>query len=112
MTQKISAIIPTYNEEHNIIEAIESVSWADEVLVVDSFSTDQTVQLAKENGAIGGKVSGAGGGGFFTLYCEDKQIQLRSAMAKAGLRELNYNFDFEGTKVLGNFMSYYPDTIS
>ena len=43
--QKISAIIPTYNEEHNIIEAaIDSVSWADEVIIVDSFSTDKTVQ--------------------------------------------------------------------
>ena len=48
--QKISAIIPTYNEEHNIVAAIESVSWADEVLVVDSFSTDRTVELAKEKG--------------------------------------------------------------
>ena len=73
---------------------------------------DKTYKLALKNGAIGGKLVGAGGGGFFTLYCEDKQIQLRSAMAKAGLRELNYNFDFEGTKVLGNFMSYSPDTIS
>jgi D-glycero-alpha-D-manno-heptose-7-phosphate kinase len=78
---------------------------------ISSPDLDAIYELAKENGAIGGKVSGAGGGGFFTLYCEDKQTQLRSAMAKAGLRELNYNFDFEGTKVIGNFMSYSPDTI-
>ncbi len=51
LMQKISAIIPTYNEEHNIIDAIESVSWADEILIVDSFSTDRTIQLAKEKGA-------------------------------------------------------------
>ncbi len=49
--RKITAIIPTYNEEHNIKEAIKSVQWADEILVVDSFSTDNTVSLAKELGA-------------------------------------------------------------
>lgn len=67
---------------------------------------DQLYELAKENGAIGGKISGAGGGGFFTFYCEDKQAQLRSAMENAGLKELRYDFDFEGTKILANFMSY------
>lgn len=51
MAKKVSAIIPTFNEEHNIVNAIASVKWADEVLVVDSFSTDNTVALAKENGA-------------------------------------------------------------
>jgi glycosyltransferase involved in cell wall biosynthesis len=49
--QKVTAIIPTFNEEHNIEAAIASVSWADEILVVDSFSTDKTVTLAKEKGA-------------------------------------------------------------
>ncbi len=49
--RKITAIIPTYNEEHNIEEAINSVQWADEILVVDSFSTDNTIALAKELGA-------------------------------------------------------------
>ena len=44
---KLTAIIPTGNEEHNIVEAIQSVSFADEVMVVDSFSTDKTVELAK-----------------------------------------------------------------
>lgn len=48
---KISAIIPTFNEAHNIVAAIDSVAFADEVIVVDSFSTDDTVALAKEKGA-------------------------------------------------------------
>jgi glycosyltransferase involved in cell wall biosynthesis len=43
---KITAIIPTGNEAHNIIDAIKSVSFANEIMVVDSFSTDDTVKLA------------------------------------------------------------------
>lgn len=44
---KLSAIIPTYNEEHNIIDAIKSVDFANEIIIVDSFSTDNTIKLAK-----------------------------------------------------------------
>ena len=79
---------------------------------ISSPELDKIYDLAKKNGAIGGKISGAGGGGFYTFYCEDKQAQLRKAMAESGLRELNYNFDFEGTKVLANFMNYSPETIN
>ena len=45
--QGITAIIPTKNEAHNIIEAIKSVDFADEIMIVDSFSTDNTLDLAK-----------------------------------------------------------------
>lgn len=48
---KISATIITFNEEANIREACESVAWADEILVVDSQSTDQTPQIASQYGA-------------------------------------------------------------
>ena len=51
MRQKVSAYIIAYNEEKNIAGAVKSVLWADEVLVVDSFSTDQTVSIASELGA-------------------------------------------------------------
>ncbi|MGY0408150.1 MAG: glycosyltransferase, partial [Polaribacter sp.] len=43
---KISAIIPAFNEEDYIAEAIKSVSFADEIIVIDSFSTDKTVAIA------------------------------------------------------------------
>ena len=44
--KRITAIIPTLNEQHNIVDAIKSVDFADEIMVVDSFSTDKTIELA------------------------------------------------------------------
>ena len=44
--RQISVIVTTYNEATNIVECLESVAWADEILLVDSFSTDRTVELA------------------------------------------------------------------
>lgn len=66
---------------------------------------DAWYDLAKRNGAIGGKISGAGGGGFLMLYCEDSKPQLRRAMHNAGLRELNFRFEFEGSKVVFDIVS-------
>ena len=48
---KISAYIIVYNDEHNIGDAVSSVLWADEVVVVDSFSSDRTVEIARDLGA-------------------------------------------------------------
>lgn len=56
-------------------------------------------ELGRRNGAVGGKLVGAGGGGFLLFYCEDRG-RLRAAMARAGLEEVRFRFDFEGTKVL------------
>jgi D-glycero-alpha-D-manno-heptose-7-phosphate kinase len=58
--------------------------------------------LAMKNGAIGGKLIGAGGGGFLMFYANDKP-KLRHTMLKAGLKEVRFKFDFEGTKV---FLQY------
>lgn len=60
---------------------------------------DEWYDLALRNGAIGGKLVGAGGGGFFLFYAHDPR-RLRHAMLKAGLRELHVQLDVEGTKVL------------
>jgi len=46
--EKLSIVVPTFNEERNIRACLESVRWADEVVVVDSFSTDRTVEIARE----------------------------------------------------------------
>jgi len=60
---------------------------------------DEWYELGRKSGAIGGKLVGAGGGGFLLFYSEDHR-RLRSAMAGAGLEEVRFRFDFEGTKVL------------
>ena len=60
---------------------------------------DEWYELGRKNGAIGGKLVGAGGGGFLLFYSEEHR-RLRQAMANAGLEEVRFRFDFEGTKVL------------
>ena len=45
---RVSAILVTFNEENNIRDALESITWADEIIVVDSFSTDRTVEICRE----------------------------------------------------------------
>jgi len=56
-------------------------------------------ELARANGAVGGKLVGAGGGGFLMFYAEDK-VRLRKVMRAAGLEEVRFRIDFEGTKVV------------
>ena len=56
-------------------------------------------ELALTNGAIGGKVVGAGGGGFLMFMAKDPE-KLRQAMGKEGLEEVRFRFDFEGTKIV------------
>jgi len=60
---------------------------------------DEWYDLARANGAIGGKLVGAGGGGFLLFYSENHR-RLRDALSKAGLQEVRFRFDFEGTKVV------------
>ncbi len=54
---------------------------------------------AMAHGALGGKLIGAGGGGFLMFYAEDK-ARLRHALREQGLQEVRFRFDFEGTKVV------------
>ncbi len=55
--------------------------------------------LALKNGAVGGKVVGAGGGGFLMFIAHNKD-KLRACMSKCGLEEVHIKFDFEGTKII------------
>ncbi len=60
---------------------------------------DAWYDLGRKNGALGGKLVGAGGGGFLMFYAEDRN-RLRHAMSNVGLEEVRFRFDFEGTKTL------------
>jgi D-glycero-alpha-D-manno-heptose-7-phosphate kinase len=62
---------------------------------------DEMYALARAHGALGGKLIGAGGGGFLLFYTEDR-TGLRSVLRKAGLREVRLRFDFSGTTVLAH----------
>jgi D-glycero-alpha-D-manno-heptose-7-phosphate kinase len=60
---------------------------------------DEWYTLARRSGALGGKLIGAGGGGFLMFYAKDKE-RLRAAMRCAGLQELRFRFDFQGTTIV------------
>jgi D-glycero-alpha-D-manno-heptose-7-phosphate kinase len=60
---------------------------------------DEWYDLGIRNGAVGGKLVGAGGGGFLMFYASDRN-KLRHCMMRAGLEEVRFRFDFDGTKVM------------
>lgn len=65
---------------------------------------DEFYEIVKGCGCLGGKVMGAGGGGFFMFYCPNaSKSKVRNALLRTGLREMSYDFDYEGAKVLVNF---------
>ena len=64
---------------------------------------DTLYQLAISHGALGGKITGAGGGGFFLLFCEPQQQDaVRQVLVREGLKEMTFAFDFQGAQVLVN----------
>jgi D-glycero-alpha-D-manno-heptose-7-phosphate kinase len=65
---------------------------------------DKWYKIAIENGALGGKIMGAGGGGFLMFYCNNSnnKSKLRQAMTQQGLKEVRFKIDQEGSKVLLN----------
>ena len=69
---------------------------------VTNSEIDSIYNIAMDNSALGGKISGAGGGGFFTFYCNKNHSKLRKAMTDIGLKELDYSFDFDGSKIISN----------
>jgi len=69
---------------------------------ITSKRIDFLYQLGINAGAFGGKLMGAGGGGFLLFVCPGSKIDLRFLMAKQGLQELFFHFDMEGAKVVTN----------
>lgn len=69
---------------------------------ISSNPIDRWYSRALKNGAIGGKLMGAGGGGFLMFYCEDGKDRVRKAMAREGLTEVRFGFEREGSKITIN----------
>jgi D-glycero-alpha-D-manno-heptose-7-phosphate kinase len=70
---------------------------------VSSERIDRIYGLAREHGALGGKITGAGGGGFLLLLsASGRQAELRQAMLQAGLKEMLFRFDYQGSSLLYN----------
>lgn len=64
---------------------------------------DRWYEMARQNGALGGKIMGAGGGGFFMFYVDKDKNRLRETLEKEGLKEMRFRFELEGSKVLVDF---------
>ena len=64
---------------------------------------DEAYQAARDVGALGGKITGAGGGGFLLLFCPElQQDAVRAALADLGATEMMFDFDFQGAQVVVN----------
>ncbi|MGF3553910.1 MAG: hypothetical protein ACQXXF_01360 [Thermoplasmatota archaeon] len=66
---------------------------------------DECYEIAKKNGALGGKIMGAGGGGFFMFYHNGnnkEKTQFVKILEKKNLKKMNFHFDFEGAKIILN----------
>jgi D-glycero-alpha-D-manno-heptose-7-phosphate kinase len=81
--------------------------WLEKRRITSKMSTpeiDRWYELARNHGAFGGKIMGAGGGGFFVFCCPySKRKQVRAVLEHAGLKYMPCAFDFEGSKIIGNF---------
>jgi D-glycero-alpha-D-manno-heptose-7-phosphate kinase len=67
-------------------------------------SIDEHYEVACKAGAIGGKLMGAGGGGFFLFYVRPAQRRaVQEALAARGLRSMRFRFDFDGARIIANF---------
>ncbi len=69
---------------------------------ISSGPIDKYYELGMKNGALGGKLIGAGGGGFFMFYCENGKDKLKKVMMNEGLREVRFGFEREGSKIIIN----------
>jgi D-glycero-alpha-D-manno-heptose-7-phosphate kinase len=91
-------------EKGDLIKFAElmNVHWEHKKKRSGSMSNDRINQwydLARANGAVGGKLIGAGGGGFLMFYADEKQ-RLRRVLADVGLREVRFRFDYQGTSTI------------
>jgi D-glycero-alpha-D-manno-heptose-7-phosphate kinase len=68
---------------------------------VTSGRIEHCYKVARKNGALGGKIAGAGGGGFLMVYCEDgAALRVQDALEAEGVRCMKYHFESDGARVL------------
>jgi len=81
-------------------------SWQEKRRLAPNLSTgfiDECYELALQCGATGGKITGAGGGGFMLLYCrEPAQDEVTRVLEERGLKRMNFHFDQQGATVILN----------
>ena len=116
-TSIIEAMIEVKKNAYHINEALEvgdlkrfgsllDQAWNSKKKMSPEISNDyldRIYEIARQNGALGGKIAGAGGGGYFMFYCEEeKQDDLRNAMEAEKLGFLDFNFSEKGVTILNN----------
>lgn len=88
-------------------------SWQQKKRLARSISNpdiDRWYTIGRESGALGGKITGAGGGGFLMLFCEPtRQAAVVEALAAEGLQRMDFGFDREGARVILNTVGVDPD---
>src|SRR6266571_514234 len=91
-------------------------SWQEKRRLAPGLSTgfiDECYNLALQNGASAGKITGAGGGGFLLLYChEHAQDSVTGALEDHGLKRMNFRFDQQGATVVLNVASFSPHWVA
>ncbi len=91
-------------------------SWQEKRNLAPGLSTgfiDECYNLALQNGASAGKITGAGGGGFLLLYCqEQKQEAVTRALEERGLKCMNFRFDQQGAAVVLNMARFNPHWVA
>jgi D-glycero-alpha-D-manno-heptose-7-phosphate kinase len=92
------------NGELDVVGELMHRSWMQKRGLVKDISNsqiDEWYSVARGAGAIGGKITGAGGGGFLMLYCpQDAQATLTQALTERGLRRMDFAFDFSGVRAI------------
>jgi D-glycero-alpha-D-manno-heptose-7-phosphate kinase len=91
-------------------------SWREKRRLAPGLSTgfiDECYDLALQQGAAAGKITGAGGGGFLLLYCEEQsQESVTLALEERGLKRMNFHFDHQGATVVLNVASFSPNWVA
>src|SRR5664279_1823865 len=105
-SRSASAILKEQDDKSNLAEfgRLMNVHWErkkQRSTGMSSARIDQWYDCAMSNGALGGKLIGAGGGGFLMFYAGDK-TRLRHAMREQKLKEVRFRFDFEGTRTVSH----------